>query len=87
MRAEGGTVHKALAKALSQAAGNEATADTLRDDLHDGREATARQLFRIYATLLADHYEQPKRVGAYFDLSKAYMGGKKNKPATLPKAD
>ena len=84
VRDEGTALHKTLSTALSQAAGDEATADTLRDDLHDGREATARQLFRIYATLLAEHYEQPKRVAAYFDLSKAYMG-RKDKPATLPK--
>lgn len=85
LRNEGAAVHKALSQVLSQAAGDDATADTLRDDLHDGRQATARQLFRIYATLLAEHYEQPKRVAAYFDLSKAYMG-RKDKPATLPKA-
>lgn len=85
LRNEGAAVHKALTTALAQAAGDQATADTLRDDLHDGRQATARQLFRTYATLLAEHYEQPKRIGAYFDLSKAFTSGKKNRPATLPK--
>jgi hypothetical protein len=85
VRDEGRTAHAALAQALARAAGHEASADTLRDDLHDGREATARQLFRAYATLLLEHYEQPQRVAAYFDLSKAFMGGKKNKPAKLPK--
>lgn len=84
VRTEGRTLHAALDQALLLAAGTTASSDTQRDDLHDGREATCQQLFRAYAALLLTHYEQPQRVAAFFDLSRAFTGSKKNKPATLP---
>ncbi|TGE25077.1 hypothetical protein E5K00_07725 [Hymenobacter aquaticus] len=84
LRQEGRTVHQALAGALRRADQAESAASTTRTDLHDGREATCRQLFRSYAQLLLTHYEQPQRVAAYFDLSKAQVAGSKKKTPTIP---
>ncbi|PJJ59802.1 hypothetical protein [Hymenobacter chitinivorans] len=84
VRAEGQQVYKALKAALELADGTQAGAATHRTDLHDGREATCRQLFRAYATLLLAHFESPQRVAGYFDLSKAFVGGSKGKKAELP---
>lgn len=84
IRQKGRTLHAALRGALQAADATTAATDTQRDDLHDGREATCQQLFRIYAALLLIHYQQPQRVAAFFDLSKAKHGGKQKK-AQLPK--
>lgn len=86
VRTEGRTLHTALARALQLADSTAATSDAQRADLHDGREATCQQLLRAYAALLLLHYRQPERVAGFFDLSKANLGGRKNKPATLPTA-
>lgn len=86
IRTEGQQVYQHLKAALELADGTKSANSTQRTDLHDGREATARQLFRAYAQLLLNHYEQPQRVAAFFDLSKAFMGGPKSKPAKLPGA-
>ncbi len=83
VRQKGRTLHASLRGALQAAAATTAATGTQREDLHDGREATCQQLFRIYAALLLAHYQQPQRVAAFFDLSKALVsksGGK------LPKA-
>ena len=85
VRTEGRAVLAALSAALQRADGMAKTAGTQRIDLHDGRQATCLALFRAYATLLAEHAENPGKVAAFFDLSKAYMGGAKKKPAALPK--
>ena len=71
MRTEGRAVLTALSGALQRADGMAKTAGTQRIDLHDGREATCLALFRAYAALLLEHAEQPARVAAFFDLSKA----------------
>ena len=86
VRSEGRAVLAALAAALQRADGLAKTADTQRLDLHDGREATCLALFRAYAALLLDHADQPARVAAFFDLSKAgrtSTGSKTSKPAKL----
>lgn len=85
VRTEGRAVLAALVGALQRADGLAKTAGTQRIDLHDGREATCLALFRAYAALLLDHADQPARVAAFFDLSKAYVGGAKKKSAALPK--
>lgn len=84
VRQEGRAVHQALAAALRHADGTQQTQADARLDLHDGREATCRQLFRAYAALLLTHYEQPQRVAAYFDLSKAQVAGSKKKTPSVP---
>ena len=78
------TVLLNLAQALKLADTQATTTDTQRLDLHDGREATCRALFRAYATLLLEYADQPQRAAAFFDLSKANTGGSK-KPL-LPNA-
>ena len=40
-----------------------------------GTDAMARRLVRAYGTLLVQFAAQPKRVAAFFDLSKASTGG------------
>ena len=65
------TILPNLAEALKRADGQATTTDTQRLDLHDGREASCRALFRAYATLLLEYAEQPKRAAAFFDLSNA----------------
>ncbi|MDQ2793339.1 MAG: hypothetical protein M3Y12_04940 [Bacteroidota bacterium] len=65
------TILPHLADALQRADGAATTTETQRIDLHDGREATCRALFRAYATLLLEYADQPRRAAAYFDLSKA----------------
>ncbi|MCB2407974.1 hypothetical protein [Hymenobacter lucidus] len=84
IRTEGQQVYQRLKAALEQADGAQSANSAQRTDLHDGREATARQLFRAYAQLLLSYYEQPQRVAAHFDLSKALISkaGKKT-PKTL----
>lgn len=84
VRQEGRTLHQALAGALHRADSAQQADDTTRTDLHDGREATCRQLFRAYAALLLTHYQQPKRVATYFDLSKAHTGSTKRGAVKLP---
>ena len=76
------TILPNLAEALKRADGQATTTDTQRLDLHDGREASCRALFRAYATLLLEYADQPKRAAAFFDLSKADTGG--GKKAELP---
>ena len=72
LRKEGrDTILPNLAGALRRADGQASTTDHQRLDLHDGREATCLVLFRAYATLLEHYAEQPARVAAFFDLSKA----------------
>ncbi len=71
VRTEGRAVLAALQAALQRADGLAKTAGTQRVDLHDGRQATCLALFRAYATLLLEFADQPKRVAAFFDLSKA----------------
>ena len=86
VRTEGRAVLAALVAALQRADGLAKTAGTQRIDLHDGREATCLALFRAYATLLLSHADQPARVAAFFDLSKAgrtSAGAKTPKPAKL----
>ena len=75
-----------LAQALKRADAEAKTTDDQRLDLHDGREGTCLVLFRAYATLLVQFADQPKRVAAFFDLSKADMGGgsKKKKSDSAP---
>ncbi|WP_046242844.1 hypothetical protein [Hymenobacter terrenus] len=84
VRTEGRTVLAALAAALQRADSMTKAADTQRLDLHDGREATCLALFRTYATLLLEYAEQPKRVAAFFDFSKADTGGSKKAKLPLP---
>ncbi|GAA3926296.1 hypothetical protein [Hymenobacter algoricola] len=84
IRTEGATIHKNLKAALALADGTQAATATGRTDLHDGREATCHQLYRVYAQLLLTHYEQPQRAAAFFDLSRAFVGGTKSKKAQLP---
>jgi hypothetical protein len=55
---------------------------TRKIDLHDGRKATCQVLFRIYATLLADFFDNPVKAAPFFDLSRAETGG--GKKAKLP---
>ncbi|UOQ70051.1 hypothetical protein [Hymenobacter cellulosilyticus] len=88
VRAEGQEVYRNLKTALELADAAHATSSTHRTDLHDGREATCRQLFRAYATLLLTHYEYPTRVAGYFDLSRALISksGKKAPAALQPQA-
>lgn len=71
VRTEGRKVLAALSAALQQADTQTKAADDQRLDLHDGREAACLALFRAYATLLLEFAEQPQRVAAFFDLSKA----------------
>ena len=71
VRTEGRAVLAALQAALRRADGMAKTADSQRLDLHDGREATCRALFRAYASLLLEFADQPARVATFFDLSKA----------------
>lgn len=85
VRQEGRTVLANLRAALQRADAAAAAAGTARIDLHDGREDTGRQLFRVYAALLLEHFEDPSRAAAFFDVSKAHTGGKRNKPAKLPR--
>ena len=79
------TILPNLAQALKRADAANKTTDDQRLDLHDGREATCLVLFRAYATLLVQFADQPKRVAAFFDLSKADTGGTpKKKPDSTP---
>ncbi|MCI1187198.1 hypothetical protein MON38_07175 [Hymenobacter sp. DH14] len=83
------TILPNLADALKRADTQATTTDTQRIDLHDGREATCRALFRAYATLLLEYADQPQRAAAFFDLSKADTGGGKKKgqlPGIAPKS-
>ena len=73
VRTEGRAVLAALQTALQRADGLAKTAGSQRLDLHDGRQATCVALFRTYATLLLEHADQPQRVAAFFDLSKALV--------------
>jgi len=75
VRTAGRAVLAALTEALQRADGLAKTAGTQRVDLHDGREATCQALFRAYATLLLEFADKPKRVAAFFDLSKAGRQG------------
>ena len=84
LRTEGRTVLRHLSAALARADVMAKSSSTQRIDLHDGREASCLALFRVYATLLLEFLEQPKRVAAFFDLSNAHTGGGRNKPAALP---
>ena len=76
------TILPNLAEALKRADGQATTTDTQRLDLHDGREASCRALFRAYATLLLEYADQPKRAAAFFDLSTARIS---KSGAKLPK--
>ncbi|QIX60452.1 hypothetical protein HER32_04315 [Hymenobacter sp. BT18] len=87
LREEGAALHKALKGALQRADGAQKDTKTGRTDLHDGREATCRQLFRAYALLLLTYYENPRRAAAFFDLSRALIsksGGKSPKELLPP---
>ena len=87
LRKEGrDTILPNLAQALKTADAQAKTTDDQRIDLHDGREATCLVLFRAYGTLLVQYADQPKRVAAFFDLSKADTGGgtKMKKPDSTP---
>lgn len=85
VRAEGRQALKNYQTALGQAATADHSADTRRLDLHDGREATCTALFRAYAALLLEHFEDPKKVSAFFDLSKALVSKPKGR-AKPPKS-
>ena len=75
VRTEGRTVLAALSTALARADVLAKTTSTQRIDLHDGREASCLALYRVYATLLLEFVEQPKRVAAFFDLHNAGRQG------------
>ncbi|MDO7876366.1 hypothetical protein Q5H93_16600 [Hymenobacter sp. ASUV-10] len=57
-------------------------------DLHDGRKATCVVLFKVYATLLVEFFDNPAKAAPFFDLSKAGRsdGGPKPPKNTQPKA-
>lgn len=57
---------------------------TRKIDLHDGRKATCVVLFKVYATLLVDFFDNPAKAAPFFDLSRAETGG--GKKARLPTA-
>ena len=86
VRTEGRKVLQNLADALKRADQQAKTTDDQRLDLHDGREATCLDLFRIYGTLLLEFADEPKRAAAFFDLSNAGRkgGGPKTPPAAKP---
>ena len=87
LRTEGRKVLQALSTALNRADAQTKTTDDQRLDLHDGREAACLVLFRAYATLLAEFAEQPQRVAAFFDLSKARISKSGSKPPKDLKGD
>jgi hypothetical protein len=53
---------------------------TRKIDLHDGRKATCVLLFKVYATLLLEFFDNPKKAAPFFDLSKAGRTGGGAKP-------
>lgn len=73
VRTEGRAILATLSAALQRADGMAKTAGTQRIDLHDGREATCLALFRVYATLLLEFVDKPKRVAVFFDFSNALI--------------
>lgn len=78
------TILSNLRKALKSTDKAKKDSGDRKVDLHDGRLATCVLLFKAYATLLLEYFENPKKVAPFFDLSKAETGG--GKAAKLPEA-
>jgi|GEM_PF-2509904 len=53
-------------------------------DLHDGRKATCVVLFKIYATLLLEFFDNPAKAAPFFDFSQAHVSKAGPQP---PKGD
>lgn len=75
-RKDGRTLHTSLSRALEVAAGYAQAADESSSDLTASRLTLCTVLLRIYATLLAEHVEDPARAAAFFDFSAARTSNK-----------